>query len=181
MYNCTIYDAFTGISPFEKLGVIKFLESTSDHSKEVIQQSVDYAVKDCPSFGGYIFSVNFEKEPIAVAVINKSGIPGFQSKNILVQFSIAESWQTIEFTKYFFGKLISLTNKDLSLQLLADNPNIPLLQEIGFVPQALEFRYSAAAAEAGKTIEAIPDTTIAASKSKRKKKKKAKSKLRVAV
>ncbi len=178
MYNCTIFDAFTGISPFEKLGVIKFLESTSDHSKEVIQQSVDYAVKDCPSFGGYIFSVNFEKEPIAVAVINKSGIPGFQSKNILVQFNIEESWQTIEFTKYFFGKLIALTNKDLSLQLNADNPNIPLLQEIGFVPKALEFRYSAAAA--GKAIEAIPSTPIPASSSKKKGKKK-KSKLRVAV
>ncbi len=180
MYNCTIYDAFTGISPFEKLGVIKFLELTSNHSKEVIQQSVDYAVKDCPSFGGYIFSVNFEKEPIAVAVINKSGIPGFQSKNILVQFNIEESWQTIEFIKYFFGKLIALTNKDLSLQLNADNPNIPLLQEIGFVPKALEFRYSATKAEADKAIEAIPSTPIPASSLKKKRKKK-KSKLRVAV
>jgi len=175
MYNCTIFDAFTGISPFEKLGVIKFLESTSNHPKEILQQSVDYAVKDCPSFGGYIFSVNFEKEPIAVAVINKSGIPGFQSKNILVQFSIAEAWQTIEFTKYFFGKLIDLTNKDLSLQLNADNPNIPILQEIGFVPKALEFRYSTAAAEAGKSLEAIPN------QSKPSKKKKKKPKLRVAV
>jgi len=175
MYNCTIFDAFTGISPFEKLGVIKFLESNSNISKEIIQQSVDYAVKDCPSFGGYIYSVNFDKEPIAVGVINKSGIPGFQSKNILVQFSIAENWQTVEFTKYFFGKLIALTNKDLSLQLDADNPTIPLLQEIGFVPKALEFRFSAAAAEAGKSLEAIPQH------SKTSKKKKKKPKLRVAV
>ena len=177
MYNCTIFDAFTGISPFEKLGVIKFLEATSNHSKEIVQQSVDYAVKDCPSFGGYIFSINFDKEPIAVAVINKSGIPGFQSKNILVQFSIAENWKTIEFTKYFFGKLIELTNKDISLQLNSDNPNIPILQEIGFVPKALEFRYSAAAAEAGKSLEAIPPV----SNTSKKKKKKRKSKLRVAV
>ena len=177
MYNCTIFDAFTGISPFEKLGVIKFLESNSKHPKEVIQQSVDYAVKDCPSFGGYILSVNFEKEPIAVAVINKSGIPGYLSKNILVQFHIEKEWQNIEFVQYFFGKLIDLTNKDLSVQLEADNPNIPLLQRIGFVPQALEFRYSASAAEAGKAMEAIPSSAPDYSKKKKKKK----SKLRVAV
>lgn len=179
MYNCTVYDAFTGISPFEKLGVIKFLESHSTTSKDIFQQSIDYAVKDCPSFGGYILSVNLEKEPIAVAVINKTGIPKLPSQNILVHFFIEPDWQSSEFVKFFFGKLIELTNGNLSLQIERSSPYYNLLSELGFLSQTVEMTYSAVAAQ--KMTEKKETTKPKTATKNGKSRKRKRTKLRVAV
>ena len=180
MYDCTVYDAFTGISPFEKLGVIKFLESYSETPKEIIQQSVDYAVKDCPSFGGYILSVNLEKDPIAVAVINKTGIPGLPSKNILVQFCIERDWRNAEFFEFFFGKLLELTNQELSIQIERENPYFNLLTQVGFVPQSIEMTYSEVAAQRMTPKKEVIKAEVAPIQRKKSKKRK-RAKLRVAV
>jgi len=174
MFTYTVFDAFTGISPFEKLGVIKFLESGSNQSKERLQESVDYAVKDCPSFGGYILSVNHEKEPIGVAVINKTGIPSAGCKNLLVQFSIAPEFQTADFITHFFKRIVELTNKDISLQLNASDPNIHLLESIGFKAHKVEFRFE----EPVMDLEPIP---VVEKKASRKERKQKNSKLRLAV
>lgn len=177
MFKYTVFDAFTGISPFEKLGIIKFLESNSNQSKAELHQSVDYAVKDCPSFGGYILSVNNEKEPIGVAVINKTGIPSAACKNLLVQFAIAKPFQTTEFISDFFKRLIELTNKDLSLQLDASDPNAQLLESIGFRARKVEYRF-----EESIVIEnEKPKTKSGLERLSRKERKKKNNKLRVAV
>lgn len=181
MYNCTVYDAFTGISPFEKLGIIKFLESHSELSKDIIQQSIDYAVKDCPSFGGYILSVNLEKEPIAVAVINKTGIPKLPSKNILVHFFIEPDWQNSEFVKFFFGKLVELTSGDLSVQIQRNSPYFNLLSELGFLSQTIEMTYSAVAAQKIASKKEIITPKVNTEPKKQKPGKRKRAKLRVAV
>lgn len=174
MFTYTVFDAFTGISPFEKLGVIKFLESSSNQSKEMLQQSVDYAVKDCPSFGGYILSVNSEKKPIGVAVINKTGIPSAGCKNLLVQFSIAPEFQTTEFITHFFKRIVDLTNRDISLQLNASDPNIHLLESIGFKAHKIEFRFE-------EQVMDLEETPVVEKKASRKERRKKKAKLRIAV
>lgn len=174
MFTYTVFDAFTGISPFEKLGVIKFLESSSNQSKEQLQQSVDYAVKDCPSFGGYILSVNSEKKPIGVAVINKTGIPSAGCKNLLVQFSIDPEFQTAEFITHFFKRIVDLTNKDISLQLNASDPNIHLLESIGFKAHKVEFRFE-------EQVMDLEAKVAPKKKISRKARKRKNSKLRVAV
>ena len=175
MFTYTVFDAFTGISPFEKLGVIKFLESSSNQSKEQLQQSVDYAVKDCPSFGGYILSANNEKEPIGVAVINKTGIPSAGCKNLLVQFSIAPEFQTADFIIHFFKRIVELTNKDISLQLNASDPNIHLLESIGFKAHKVEYRFEEP------VMDLEPKDKVKSKKKTRKERREQNLKLRIAV
>ncbi len=171
MSNYTVFDAFTGISPFEKLGVIKFLESHSNLPSELIQHSVDYAIKDCPSFGGYILAVFEERMPLAIAVINKTGISSHQCKNQLVQFAIDEGSRNQEFTSTFFEKLVELTGGEISIQLSEDDLNIELIRQAGFMPHKVEYRFCAKAHQSQKSLH----TT------KKRKKKNKKSKLRVAV
>ena len=173
MSNYTVFDAFTGISPFEKLGVIKFLESHSNLPSDLIQHSVDYAIKDCPSFGGYILAVFEDRLPLAVAVINKTGISSHQCNNQLVQFAIDDEFRTQEFTSTFFEKLVELTNGEISIQLNEDDVNVELIRQAGFMPHKVEYRFCAKAHQSQKSLH----TTA----TKKRKKKNRKSKLRVAV
>ncbi|MCB0663828.1 MAG: hypothetical protein KDC24_13865 [Saprospiraceae bacterium] len=142
MGNYTVFDAFTGISPFEKLGVIKFLEQHIGVSKAKIQMAVEYAIKDCPSFGGLILVVTQAEEPVAVAIIHKAGANGHQAKHTLAYYAISEKFQTEEFVSDFFDKLINLSNGDLAMHLDANDPVLGVFQKMGFQQHRVEYRFN---------------------------------------
>jgi hypothetical protein len=142
MGNYTVFDAFTGISPFEKLGVIKFLEYHLGVSKAKIEMAVEYAIKDCPSFGGLILVVSRAEEPVAVAIIHKSGANGHQAKHTLAYYAISERFQTEEFVSDFFDKLINLSNGDLAIHIDANDPVSGIFQKLGFKQHRVEYRFS---------------------------------------
>lgn len=140
--NYTLFDAFTGISPFEKFGIIQFLEKNTGAAKANIQHAVDYAIKDCPSFGGFVLSVSENDTPVAVAVVNKTGMGGYQSKNLLAYFAVAPTWQHPDILKSFFLRLLEVANGDLSFNLSFDDPIVPILEEMGFAIHAVEMRFT---------------------------------------
>ncbi|MEZ5058087.1 MAG: hypothetical protein R2879_13715 [Saprospiraceae bacterium] len=141
MGNYTVFDAFTGISPFEKLGVIKFLEQHLGVPKSKIQMAVEYAIKDCPSFGGLILVVTQAAEPVAVAIIHKSGHNGHQASHTLAYYAISEKFQTEEFIADFFDKLINLSNGDLAMHLSDDHQVASKLEALGFRQTRVEYRF----------------------------------------
>ncbi len=120
MIKYSVLDAFTGVSAFEKLGIVNFLISRTSQDPTNIKHAVDYAVKDRPSFGGFILSATLENDPVAVAIINRTGIKaGNAAKNMLVTFAVIEEMAKDEILIPFFEKLIEFCNGDLSVNLLS--------------------------------------------------------------
>jgi len=92
MTNIVKYDAFTGMNCSKKMALVNFLCAVNNipsSDKEKIATSVDYALKDTVSFGGYIVALEKEHKYIGAVVVNKSGMGGLLPSNLVVVHGVA--------------------------------------------------------------------------------------------
>jgi len=80
MAKVTLYDAFTNVSTIQKSRIVAFLNKHLDDGKTEqtdIECALDYAVKDVPSFGGFIVKVEDDAgEIIGSTIVTKTGMKG---------------------------------------------------------------------------------------------------------
>lgn len=133
MYKQNHFDAFTGISISEKSAIVNFLQKNLEFDwidKSKIVKSVEYAIKEIPSFGGFILTAEENQEIVAALIVNKTGLSGLMPEYI----TVLQATKPIAKSKLILRKLaekaIQLAKGDISLLIKDFGPKELMLENM---------------------------------------------------
>lgn len=143
-YRVQLYDAFSGIMPPERNAVIRFVDQYSESvNGEQISEALDYALKNKPSFGGFIFTCWNDDEVISCVVINKTGMEAYNPSYVLVYAVLHPEYMEEESVLQDLVRRSILHAKgEIALHLPSGSPGIDLFKKMGFQEQYVELRLS---------------------------------------
>ncbi|WP_274476261.1 GNAT family N-acetyltransferase [Mangrovimonas aestuarii] len=137
------YDAFNRISPLEIEQVVNFLYTHLGEygdSKSAITKAIQYAAKERPGLGGYVFTMVDKSEIIGAVVINKTGMSEYIPENILVYIATHEDYRGQGVGKKLMKAAIDYCEGDIALHVEHNNPAKHLYEKLGFTNPYLEMR-----------------------------------------
>lgn len=116
------------------------LENFGD-PKNQITKAMDYALKETPSFGGFI-SVMYtnDDEIVGAVVVNETGMKGYIPENILVYIATHNAHRGKGLGKKLMTHAIETANGAIALHVEPDNPAKYLYEKLGFTNKYLEMR-----------------------------------------
>ena len=124
--------------------LFKHLEQFGD-PREHITKSVDYALKEYDSFGGFLL-VSYEGDVISgVVVVNRTGMSGYIPENILVYIATHNEMRGQGIGKHLMKETIKHAEGDIALHVEPENPAGFLYEKVGFTSKYKEMRYKSAA------------------------------------
>ena len=135
MIRETIYNAFTKIGTVDRRRLITFLYRNTENtnvSEADVKRALEYAIKDLASFGGFVLTLEDNKELLGVAVINQTGMEGNSPKNVLVQIATSNTYKDGNLLKQLVDRVLHHTDGELGLQIMPDNPAIAHFENFGF-------------------------------------------------
>lgn len=143
-FETTLYDAFTGMNAAEKSSVVNFLcEYTENAARQSVREAVEYAIKTKPSFGGFVLTAHTSRQLIAVVVVNRTGMEGYNPNNLFVYVTFHKDYRNDEtMMLQVLKKAIDLTDGDIALHVERRNPVLKLYKKMGFEAQYLELRFN---------------------------------------
>lgn len=157
-------------TPFDKPtysttnNMIGFLNTHSTESarrnKEDIRKSIEYALKERASLGGYIVVIRNNNEMVGVSILNKTGLEGIMPDYILSHLAIdskfgkGSTWEQI-----LLKKTLELCNGNVAFLVQANNPMVEACVEQGFEYKRLELVFSKAAGERASESKQVPQAT----------------------
>ena len=118
MTTPTLYDAYTGIGVPKKKALIGFLRQYSDVTwiqPEGIQKAVEYAVKEIPSFGGFIVTVEEDHQILAALIINKTGMQSYLAEHIIVMNAIMPEYVNGPIMNELLRKAYGVAKGDIAM------------------------------------------------------------------
>jgi ribosomal protein S18 acetylase RimI-like enzyme len=124
----------------------KHLEEYGD-PRDQIEKAVDYAIKEIPSFGGFILTSYQNSSLSGVVVVNQTGMKGYIPENILVYIATHKDLRGKGIGKMLMKKSIEIADGNLALHVEPENPARFLYEKIGFTSKYLEMRYKKSAQE----------------------------------
>ncbi len=133
MMTPIIYDAFSGIGGTKKWSLIKFLSNQSDDhwmTEEKATKAVEYALKEVPSFGGCILTLEKEGSFIAAIVITKTGMDGILPSYLMVLSATLPVFRKYNLTKVLIKRALTITKGELSSLVRDFEPQELLLENL---------------------------------------------------
>jgi ribosomal-protein-alanine N-acetyltransferase len=144
MIQTKVFDPAHKPSHKEKESVIDFLyqhlEQYGD-PKPDITKSVDYALKESESFGGFILASYLGDEMTGVVVVNRTGMKDYIPENILVYIATHKEHRGEGIGKALMQKTIEQAEGAVALHVEPDNPARFLYEKVGFTSKYIEMRY----------------------------------------
>lgn len=129
----------------EKSEVINFLFHSLENygdPKADIEKCVNYALKETPSFGGFILVSFDELNAISgIVIINQTGMKDYIPENILVYIATRSDLRGQGVGKKLMQETIRLTQGNIALHVEPDNPARFLYEKVGFSSKYIEMRY----------------------------------------
>lgn len=144
MIKQTLFDAFNEMSPYNRHRVVKFLfdnQGDCKIEKTDVVSAIEYAMKDRPSFGGYVVTMEEDEQIVAATVVNKTGMAGYGPENILVYFATEQDVDYDESRK-LLDKTIKVAKGDIAFLVTPDNPWKNIFRKLGFESKLLEMKYT---------------------------------------
>ncbi|MEM6963924.1 MAG: GNAT family N-acetyltransferase [Bacteroidota bacterium] len=145
MFKQTLYDAFSKMSPYDRHRLTKFLfdnQGDCKIEKKDITSAIEYAMKDRPSFGGYVVTAEDDNDNIiAATVVNKTGMAGYGPESILVYFATQQNTD-YEVNRNLLDQTIKVAKGDIAFLVTPDNPWKAIFRKLGFESKLLEMKYS---------------------------------------
>jgi ribosomal protein S18 acetylase RimI-like enzyme len=121
--------------------LFEHLEEYGD-SKTDIAKSIQFALKEIPSMGGFILQGLDENGVIiGIVVINHTGMSGYIPENILVYIAVNKKHRGLGYGKKLMLEAIKQCNGDIALHVEKENPARFLYENVGFTNPYLEMRY----------------------------------------
>lgn len=138
-----LYDAFSGMNSGERMALINFLRKHNvDQEANAIIDAVDYALKNKPSFGGFIFTCWENSRIIAAVLVNKTGMSGNQPGHQMVYADLCgEFSEETDILEELIRKSIRHAKGEIGLHLKPDHPALPIFRSLGFQEQYVELRF----------------------------------------
>jgi ribosomal protein S18 acetylase RimI-like enzyme len=127
----------------EKNEIINFLfENLENYGdpKADIEKCIEYALKETPSFGGFIL-VSYDTTKITgVVVVNQTGMKDYIPENILVYIATHKEMRGQGIGKKLMNDTIQISNGSIALHVEPDNPARFLYEKVGFTSKYIEMR-----------------------------------------
>lgn len=138
-----MYNAFSGVNPLESFSLLNFFRvHTPDTEYRAIQEALDYALKNKPSFGGFVLTYSINTRIIAGVVVNKTGMQGFKSENLLVLAAIHEDYKTqTNFLEELIDKAVDYADGDIAIYAKPNHPALMMAKRMGFKEQFVELKF----------------------------------------
>lgn len=139
----TIYDAFTGMSPWEKGELVNFLDDYGENAggPASIREAMEYALKNKPSFGGFILVTRRLRKIVAAIIANRTGMDGYNPTNIFVYAGFHPDVRGDEqLIKHIMHEAIEYADGEIAMHVKPGHPALELYETLGFQAQYLELR-----------------------------------------
>ena len=146
MVKHTMYNAYTKVPTFEKSPLINFIRENSENkevSAQMVREAVDYAIKEIPSFGGFILTAQKNDKMAGAIVVNKTGLNGGNPKHRVIYLSIADEFRKEDIGSELIKKAVHFAKGDISLRVDFGSDAVELYKSLGFQPKYVEMRLSA--------------------------------------
>lgn len=130
-------------SQTEKENIINFLyENLQEYGdpKLDIEKAIDYALKETPTFGGFILTHYLNEKISGAVVINQTGMKDYIPENILVYIATHKNHRGKGIGKKLMEKTIATTHGDIALHVEPGNPAKFLYEKFGFSNKYIEMR-----------------------------------------
>ena len=129
----------------EKKSIIDFLfENLQEYSdpKSDIEKAINYALKETPSFGGFVLVSYLNNVIVGAVVINQTGMKDYIPENILVYIAIHQEHRGKGLGKQLVQEAIDNANGNIALHVEPHNPAKKLYEKLGFDSKYLEMRFN---------------------------------------
>lgn len=139
----SLYDAFSGMSSGEKMALVNFLRTNNeDQDASSILDAVDYALKNKPSFGGYIFTCWENSRLIAAVLVNKTGMSGPTPSCQMIYACLDSQFSNEpEILQRLVKKAVQQAKGEIGLRLRPDNPALSIFRSLGFQEEYVDLRF----------------------------------------
>jgi len=132
MTNYERYDAFTGLTILEKSRLVDFLLENTENghfSRQEIIEVVECAIKERPSLGGFILTMQKSEVMVGAIVVNRTSS---ERNNRLSLLAIAQSHRHNGVAKNLVSQAIEKLGGGLSLQIEPGNGEEAFFKKLGF-------------------------------------------------
>ncbi len=154
-------------TPFDKptysttCEIIRFLHSNSkgasSKSKEDVRKSIEYAMKERPSLGGYITVIRNGSKMWGVSILNKTGLEGIMPDYILSHMAVEPTCtDKAHCEQLLMKKTLELCNGNVAFLVQANDPMVEACMEQGFEYRRLELVFSQAGGERVSESKQLP-------------------------
>lgn len=129
----------------EKKSIIDFLfENLQEYGdpKSDIEKAINYALKETPSFGGFVLVLYLDDYIVGAVVINQTGMKDYIPENILVYIAIHQQQRGKGLGKQLVQEAIDNANGNIALHVEPHNPARKLYEKLGFNSKYLEMRFN---------------------------------------
>lgn len=109
--------------------------------REDIAKCADYALKEYPSFGGFILVSYSGNDISGVVIVNGTGMKGYIPENILVYIATHNEMRGQGIGKHLMKETIEKADGDIALHVEPDNPARFLYEKVGFTSKYKEMRF----------------------------------------
>jgi len=127
----------------EKKKIIDFLfEQLGEYGDphQDIEKAVNYALKEVPSFGGFVMVAYLDGKIAGAAVLNQTGMKDYIPENILVYIATDASLRGKGIGTKLLQQVIDTAEGNIALHLDPDNPARSLYERMGFEAKYVEMR-----------------------------------------
>ena len=129
----------------EKENIIQFLfENLQEYGDPAsdIEKAINYALKETPSFGGFLMVSYLADLIVGAVVINQTGMKDYIPENILVYIAIHQQHRGKGIGKKLVQQAIETADGNIALHVEPDNPAKQLYEKLGFNSKYLEMRFN---------------------------------------
>jgi len=127
----------------EKKEMIDFLYHNLENygdPKADIEKCIEYALKETPSFGGFVLVSYDGPTMTGVVVVNQTGMKDYIPENILVYIATHQEMRGQGIGKKLMADTIQMANGNIALHVEPDNPARFLYEKVGFTSKYIEMR-----------------------------------------
>ena len=135
MIETKLYNAAMKPEKDEKKRIVDFLHEHLEEyrdSKPDIEKAIDFALKEVPSFGGFILLSFEDSEMTGAVVINHTGMSGYIPENILVYIATHKDYRGKGVGQLLMKRSIEMVKGDIALHVEPENPARFLYKKMGF-------------------------------------------------
>ena len=129
----------------EKENIIQFLfENLQEYGDPAsdIEKAINYALKETPSFGGFVMVSYLADLIVGAVVIIQTGMKDYIPENILVYIAIHQQHRGKGIGKKLVQQAIETADGNIALHVEPDNPAKQLYEKLGFNSKYLEMRFN---------------------------------------
>lgn len=143
MTETKVYNTTNKPNLEEKEALINFLfDNLQEYGdpKSDIEKAVNYALKETPSFGGFIVVSYLENEISGVVVVNQTGMKDYIPENILVYIATHRDHRGKGIGKLLMQKTVDISEGSIALHVEPNNQARFLYEKVGFSSKYIEMR-----------------------------------------